>query len=118
MYRIFPELVTLRRLRLAVMRVPDALLFLDVDPAVSMERIRSRGEDRQVHETEEKLGRLRDGYRMVCRVVERDLGIPAGILDGGHDAASVAAMALEELRRMHLPAFAHLTGLEEIGSHG
>ena len=117
-YRIFPELVTLRRLRLAVMRVPDALLFLDVDPAVSMERIRSRGEDRQVHETEEKLGRLRDGYRMVCRVVERDLGIPAGILDGGHDAASVAAMALEELRRMHLPAFAHLTGLEEIGSHG
>jgi len=117
-YRTFPELVTLRRLHLAHMRVPDAVLFLDVDPVVSMERIRSRGEERQVHETEEKLGRLRGGYRMVCRVVERDLGIPARTLDGGRDAGDVLVMALEELRRMDLAAFAHLTGLKEIDPHG
>ena len=50
-YRTFPELGTVERLRLAHLGVPDAVLFLDVDPGVSMERIRSRGEERQAHET-------------------------------------------------------------------
>jgi 1-acyl-sn-glycerol-3-phosphate acyltransferase len=119
-YRSFPELGTVRRLHLTHMQVPDAVLFLDVDPAVSMERIRSRGEERQVHETEEKLARLRGGYRTVCRVVERGLHVPARTLDGGLGAGEVVAAALEELRRMDLAAFAHLTGLtqKEMDVHG
>ncbi|MGD8321510.1 MAG: 1-acyl-sn-glycerol-3-phosphate acyltransferase [Gemmatimonadota bacterium] len=119
-YRAFPELGKLKRLHLARMQVPDAVLFLDVDPAVCMERIRRRGEERQVHETEEKLGRLRLGYRMVCRVVERDLHVPARALDGRLDAGGVIAAALEELRHMDLAALAHLTGPgeKEMDPHG
>lgn len=112
-FATFPELVALKKLGLAHLAVPDAVLFLDVDPAVSMERIRSRGEQQQVHETEEKLGRLRDGYRMVCMVLERDLERPARALDGHRPLNEVAAAAVEELRRAHVTAMSRLHGLSE-----
>jgi len=118
-YRAFPELETWQRLRLARLSVPDAVLFLDVDPIVSMERIHSRGERRQVHETVEKLARLRSGYGTVCRVLERDLGVPARALEGEREVGDVLASALVELRRMELPAFAHLPAMKEKGvGHG
>lgn len=101
-FRIFPELGALRRLRVARMVLPDATLFLDVDPAVAVERIRCRGEVRQAHETEDRLERLRGGYRMVCEVVERELGRPARTLDGSLDREEVAERAVEELGRMGL----------------
>ena len=110
-FTTFPELAALRRLGLAHLSLPDAVLFLDVDPAVSMERIEARGEQRQVHETEEKLARLRDGYRMVCTVLERDLGRPARTLDGRRPLAEVEVAALEELRRAHVTAMSRLPGL-------
>ncbi len=112
-FAVFPELAALKRFRLTHLAVPDVVLFLDVDPAVSLERIRSRGEQRQVHETEEKLGRLRDGYRMVCTVVERDLGTPARTLDGHRPLVEVAAAAIEELRRAHVTTMSHLHGMSE-----
>jgi len=112
-YRVFPELETLKRVHLAHLSVPDAVLFLDVDPILSMERIRSRGERQQVHETVEKLARLRSGYGTVCRVLERDLGVPARALEGDRDVGDVLESALAELRRMELPAFAHLPALGE-----
>ncbi|MCK5651704.1 MAG: hypothetical protein KAJ42_10020, partial [Gemmatimonadetes bacterium] len=57
----------------------------------------------QVHETEEKLGRLREGYRMVCRVLEEQLGVPARTLDGRGTIAEVADVAVRELGRMKAP---------------
>lgn len=111
-YRTFPELVALKRLHLTRMDVPDAVLFLDVDPAVSMERILSRGETRQVHETEEKLGKLRGGYQMVCRVLEGQLGSPARTLDGHQNLETVTASALEELSGVDVSALRQLPELK------
>ncbi len=97
-YASFPELVALKRLRLTNLAMPDVVLFLDVEPAVCMERIRSRGEERQAHETEERLAKLRDGYRTVCRVLERDRGIPARTLDGTGTVDDVTRAALDVVR--------------------
>lgn len=100
-FRKLPELAALDRLGLAGLALPDVVIMLDVDPTVSVSRIRARGEKRQVHETEEKLARLREGYLMVCKVVERDFGIPVRILDGNLELAEVTRSALafaEQLR--------------------
>jgi 1-acyl-sn-glycerol-3-phosphate acyltransferase/thymidylate kinase len=96
-FRRFPELSALARLHLIPLRAPDAVLFLDVAPAVSMERILARGETQQVHETEDKLARLREGYLTVCRVLESALGLPARILDGDRSREEIAAEALGQL---------------------
>jgi 1-acyl-sn-glycerol-3-phosphate acyltransferase len=98
------ELSALRRLRLDHMRLPDAAVMLDVAPAVSMRRISSRGEQRQVHETEEKLAKLREGYLLVIEVVEKEFGIPTRILDGEAGLEELAASAI---------AFATKSGLGE-----
>jgi thymidylate kinase len=96
----FPELRTLKRLHLVHLRLPDAVLFLDADPETCVGRITSRGEARQVHETPEKLGRLREGYRALCRFLEADWHVPARVLDCRGDADAVAAAALDALGEM------------------
>ena len=116
-FSTFPELAALKRFHLTHLALPDAVLFLDVDPSVSLKRIRSRGEQQQVHETEEKLGRLRGGYRMVCRVVERDLGTPARTLDGHRTLEEVEDAAVQELHRMNVPALANLDEFKEANPH-
>ncbi|MFH1765698.1 MAG: 1-acyl-sn-glycerol-3-phosphate acyltransferase [Gemmatimonadota bacterium] len=99
-YEAFPELMAMKRLRIPKLRRPEAALFLDVDPALSVQRIQSRGETRQVHETLEKLERLREGYLSVCRILEGQLGIPAEILDGNMGMDEVTAAALEAVAGM------------------
>jgi len=91
----FPELAALRRFKLDHMRLPGAGIFLDVAPAVSIKRIQSRGEQRQVHETEEKLARLREGYLLVTQVVGKEFNIPTRILDGESELEKVTASAIE-----------------------
>jgi thymidylate kinase len=81
----------LQRLSLVM---PDLVLMLDVAPEVSMERIRRRGGQQQVHETEEKLARLRAGYLLVCDAVRSELHVPARILDGEAAPAAVTKGAL------------------------
>ncbi len=89
----FSELGALRKLHLDRMALPDAVIFSDVPAAVCVERIASRGEARQVHETEEKLARLREGYLLLCRVLERDFDMPVLILDGNRPLETVFAEA-------------------------
>ncbi|MDA0337664.1 MAG: 1-acyl-sn-glycerol-3-phosphate acyltransferase [bacterium] len=101
-YALFPELVTLKRLHLADLELPTATLFLDVDPRVSIQRILTRGQSRQVHETEEKLARLREGYRLVCRVVAADLGAPTRALDGHRSREEVLDTAVLEITGMDM----------------
>lgn len=98
----FHELAALRRFRLDHMRLPDAVIMLDVAPAVSIQRIKNRGEQRQVHETEEKLAKLREGYLLVTQVVEKEFNIPTRILDGESEIDKVTASAIEFVKASSL----------------
>jgi adenylate kinase family enzyme len=89
----FPELVRLQQLRLDRMCLPDAVIFLDVPPMVCLERIDSRGESKQVHETEEKLAKLREAYLLVCSVLAHDGKNRVIALDGNRELARVMAEA-------------------------
>jgi 1-acyl-sn-glycerol-3-phosphate acyltransferase len=93
LFREFPELKIMKRLRLTRLGMPDVVLFLDVDPAISMERIRSRGERMQAHETEEKLRRLRETYLLVVEAARERVGLPAFVLDGERDLSSIMGEA-------------------------
>jgi 1-acyl-sn-glycerol-3-phosphate acyltransferase len=97
-FKKFNELAVLRRFRLDHMRLPEAAIFLDVAPAVSIQRIQSRGGQRQVHETEEKLAKLREGYLMVTQVVEKEFNISTRILDGESKIDEVTASAIEFIK--------------------
>ena len=88
----------MKRLRLARMELPTAVAMLDVDPAVSISRIRSSGEKMQVHETEAKLSRLREGYLMVCDVVRDEFGLAVRILNGNAPLDEVTASAISFAR--------------------
>jgi len=92
-FKEFPELRLMKRLGLTRLALPDAVIFLDIPPAVSMARIRKRGEKMQVHETEEKLGRLREAYLLVVEAAREIMGLPAFVLDGDRDPDSIAAEA-------------------------
>jgi len=89
----FPELKVMKRLGLTHLALPDAVVFIDVPPAVSMERIRSRGERMQVHETDEKLGHLRAAYLLIVETTRERMGLPTFVLDGSRDLNSIAAGA-------------------------
>jgi 1-acyl-sn-glycerol-3-phosphate acyltransferase len=102
-----PELVALRRFKLDHMRLPDAVVMLDVAPAVSMKRILSRGEQMQVHETAEKLAKLREGYLLVTQVVGKEFNIPTRILDGETALDELTATAIELAESTSLRKFAH-----------
>jgi 1-acyl-sn-glycerol-3-phosphate acyltransferase len=97
----FPELGTLRRLGLTGLRLPDAVIFLDVEPAECVARIGRRQEARQAHETQAKLTLLRTGYRIACEVVGTDFGIPVCRLGGGlsREGSLSAAMAFVAAQR-------------------
>jgi 1-acyl-sn-glycerol-3-phosphate acyltransferase len=94
----FPELNTLKRLRLNPLTLPDAAVFIDVPPGTACNRIAARGERRQVHETEERLAKLRDAYGLVCEVVRERRGIEVTRVNGEDPPEKVAAAALEFLR--------------------
>ncbi|MEW6074632.1 MAG: 1-acyl-sn-glycerol-3-phosphate acyltransferase [Planctomycetota bacterium] len=93
LHREFPILRAMRRLGLDRLALPDAVLFLDVEPAVAMERIRARGERVQAHESVEMLSRLQEGYRLAVEAFGREIGRPAFALDGRQTSDEVAATA-------------------------
>jgi 1-acyl-sn-glycerol-3-phosphate acyltransferase len=99
-HEAFPELSAMKRFRIPTLRCPEAALFLDVDPALSVQRIESRGESRQVHETQEKLERLREGYLSVCRILDGQLGVPTEVLDGHRGIEEVTEAALQAVEAM------------------
>ena len=61
----------MRKLNITHLSLPDAVIFLDIDPAICMERIRVRGEALQAHENIEKLTQLRTAYALVCDVLQK-----------------------------------------------
>ena len=89
----FPEMSYLRRLGFDQLSIPDVVLFLDVDPEEAVRRIESRGERKQVHETTEKLSRLREAYLMVCGVLQREARASVRLIDGAKHLTDVVADA-------------------------
>ena len=84
--RIFtqlPELNVMQKLNLNHLHLPDAVVFLDINPEVSIKRIKSRGQMVQAHENQEKLTKLSKAYHVVCDVLEKTL--PVYRLSGDND---------------------------------
>lgn len=104
LFREFPELRVMKRLGLTRLALPDAVIFLDVPPAISMERIRSRGERMQVHETEQKLSQLREAYLLVVDATGEHMGLPTFVLDGNRDLESIVAEAQRVVESAHTTA--------------
>jgi len=94
----FPELRVLKRLGLNRLTLPDIVFFLDVPPAVACARIAERGEQRQAHETEDKLRSLGDAYRIVCGAVGQRMGVPTLILNGEGPVEQIVAAAMDFIR--------------------
>jgi len=100
-----PELKTLRKLRLTHLHLPDAVVFLDVEPSVSIQRIQSRGEEVQAHENLEKLTKLQKAYHVVCDVLEARL-VPVCRLEGNCALDELAEQVLAFVRRARKDAHA------------
>lgn len=93
----YPELLQLKRIGVNRLSLPDIVVFIDIDPEEACRRIKKRGEDRQVHETEEKLSRLRDGYRLVCEVIRVERDVPVLVVDGTNSREAILAECLSFL---------------------
>ncbi len=93
----YPELGKLKRIGIGRMSMPTTAIFIDISPKEACRRIEERGEDRQVHETEEKLGRLRDGYRLVCDVIRKEWNVPVLVLDGARPQEEILGECLSFL---------------------
>jgi len=93
-FKLFPELAPLRQLGLTRLSLPDAVVLIDIDAAIASQRIESRGQQRQVHETEEKLDRLRRAYLRVCDVVRSEWQVPVLILDGARTPGEIESKVL------------------------
>jgi adenylate kinase family enzyme len=92
-FKQIPELNALRKLNLNHLHLPDAVVFLDVDPEVSIERIKSRGQTVQAHEDSEKLTKLSKAYNMVCDVLQET--VPVCRLKGNNDLDQLVQQAHE-----------------------
>ncbi|MFH0792852.1 MAG: 1-acyl-sn-glycerol-3-phosphate acyltransferase [bacterium] len=105
--RKFPEIAAIKSLGLARMRIPDAVIMLDVDPSVCIERIKSRGKDRQAHETQEKLAKLREGYLMVCDVIQKQFGVPVRIIRGDAQMGELTSSGVTFIKQCRAERSAH-----------
>jgi thymidylate kinase len=90
-----PELVQIKRLKLDRLKVPDVAVFLDVPAATACRRIAERAEHQQVHETEEKLGKLREAYLAVCEVARDRWNVHLSIVDASGEVEEVLRAAEE-----------------------
>ena len=95
----FPELVHMKRLGLTKLALPDIVVFIDLLPEAACRRIETRGEQKQVHETVDKLERLRRAYLQVCEVVEKDWQIPTLILDGERSREDLCRASLDFVKQ-------------------
>jgi thymidylate kinase len=95
----FPELRYMKKLGLTKLALPDVIILIDLPPAEACHRITARGEPVQVHENEEKLGRLRDAYLQVCDVAENDWQVPTLILDGSTSREDIRMAAVEFVKQ-------------------
>jgi deoxyadenosine/deoxycytidine kinase len=97
-FKNIPELSALKKLGLTHLNLPDLVIFLDVEPQIAIERIEKRAQKRQVHETEEKLSKLRFAYVKTCNVINQDLNIPTYVLAGNDRLQNITKSAVKFAR--------------------
>ena len=95
----FNELKHMKRLKLNRLTLPDSVFFIDVPPSVAIDRIETRGEQMQVHETEEKLDKLRSAYHLVCRTIENKFSLPVVTLDGAKSREELVSLCRARLQQ-------------------
>jgi len=69
-----PEILIVNMLGIRFQK-PDIVFFLKVAPDVAVKRVGERGKERQVHETEEFLGKLQKAYQLVCEILSENTAI-------------------------------------------
>ena len=75
---------------------PDLTLFIDVPPAVSQERIASRGGYVELYETEERLRPIYNNYLELIEALGKE-GDPIVKIDGTASVQAVAAAIISEV---------------------
>ncbi len=91
--------------------IPDVVLFLDVDPAVALERIRARGEQLDRHENLGDMQHARETYLKALRALEMHRGNTCThVIDAGDlEPNEVLAAAIAALRP-------HINSLRDSGA--
>lgn len=98
-FQQLPELRHLDRLGLTHLRLPQVLVLLDLPPSIACQRIAARGEVRQPHENEERLGKLREAYLRVVQIISRNGRLPTLIVDGTTSLEQAAGESLRFVRK-------------------
>lgn len=98
-YSQFPELSVLKSLKLNHLKLPDTIVFLDVDPGIACSRIEKRGEAKQVHEKEDKLEKLRQAYGIVCNVIKNEWNIPTYVINGDDRIENITSQVLALVKK-------------------
>jgi deoxyadenosine/deoxycytidine kinase len=106
MYMRYPDLRRLGWL-LPTLHLPTLVIMTDLDPALAMRRIESRGASRQVHELEACLTRLRSAYVQVLDVVRTGFDVRTHVLDASAPLDAVVEAALDQVRRHHIREALH-----------
>ena len=75
-----------RRLGFDGVWLPDVVLFLDVDPAVALERVRARGGDVDAHENLEAMTRARETYLKALKALDAYTGTRRAHVIDANDA--------------------------------
>jgi len=99
-YKDFPELSALKKIKLNNMNLPDIVLFLDVNPQIAVDRIDKRGQAKQVHETTDKLEKLRKAYLTTCNVIRDKMKVPVYILKGDRSIEETLSEATDFIQKI------------------
>ena len=78
------------------------VIFIDTPVEIAMERIKQRGQNRQVHETNEKLKKLREGYQTVCKAIRNNIKIPIYIINGDDSIDNITHSVLAFIQKQKI----------------
>ncbi len=98
-YKNYPELLSIKRLGLNHLKLQDIVIFIDTPVDIAIDRIEQRGQNRQVHETKEKLENLRKAYQIVCNVIRDNINIPMYIINGDDTIDNITHLVISFIHK-------------------
>jgi len=76
---------------------PDYMFFIDLDPTISLERISSRGERKEVYETKSRLEKARQDYKSTIESSKQFSTTKIFILDGSKSIEEIHQEIISKL---------------------